>query len=66
VLVHPQAAAFLAPLRAMLPFAAGASLIAEDVLVMRVVAADGFALRETLVPVLMLLNETLLPKSWRL
>lgn len=66
VLVHPQAAAFLAPLRAVLPLSAGASLIAQDVLVMRLVAADGFALRQTLVPALMLLNETLLPKSWRL
>ncbi|EAR52769.1 urease accessory protein UreD [Oceanicola granulosus HTCC2516] len=66
VLVHPGAAAHLAPVRAALPATAGASLLADDVLVVRHLAADSFPLRRDLLPVLERLGETPLPTSWRL
>ena len=62
----PEAEAQLAPIRAMLPGTAGASLVAQDLLVMRVLAADGFDLRRTLIPVLDRLSGNRLPRSWRL
>ncbi len=66
VLVHPGAATRLAPVRAALPRSAGASLIAEDVLVIRHLAEDSFALRRDLLPLLERLSDTPLPISWRL
>lgn len=67
VLVQAGAAARLSGVRALLrQHTGGASLLAEDVLVLRLVAADSFVLRQTLVPVLGLLNDTPLPRSWRL
>ena len=64
--VAPDAEAHLAPLRAGLPATGGASLLAPDMLVMRVLAEDGFALRQTLLPVLDRLSRDTLPASWRL
>lgn len=64
--VSPGAAGRLDALRALLDTQGGASLLAEDTLVMRVLAEDGFALRRTLLPVLDLLTENTLPQSWRL
>lgn len=49
-----------------LPDTAGASLIHDDVMIMRALAYDGFALRQTLVPILDTLTGDTLPKSWRL
>ncbi len=66
VLVGADAASQLGHLRRMLPQAAGASLIAQDVLVVRHLAADGFELRRDLVPVLDHLTDNSLPISWRL
>ncbi|MEO0750448.1 MAG: urease accessory protein UreD [Pseudomonadota bacterium] len=63
---HPQAAARHADLIGMLPATAGASLLQEDLLVLRVLAADGFDLRKTLLPILDLLTGNTLPASWRL
>jgi urease accessory protein len=67
-LVHvaPDAEAHLDPLRATLPQGAGVSLLAADMLALRVVAADGFALRAALLPVLDRLSHNTLPVSWRL
>jgi len=45
---------------------AGVSLIAPDTLVARVLASDGFALRQRLLPVLDRLTGNTLPRSWRL
>ncbi len=64
--VAPDAEAQLAPLRGGLPATAGASLLAPDVLSVRLVAADGFDLRATLLPVLDRLSRNTLPASWRL
>ncbi len=66
VLVRPDAASQLAPIRAALPATAGASMIADDTLVMRQLAPDGYALRRTLVPILQRLTNNTLPTSWRL
>ena len=66
LLVAPEAESHLAPLRALLPGAAGASLPAPDLLVLRLLARDGHDLRRTLLPVLDRLTGGDLPKSWRL
>ncbi len=64
VYVAPGAEAQLAPLRAMLPDTAGASLIGDDVLALRLLAVDGYALRQTLIPILSRLTGGDLPKCW--
>ncbi|MFK7870758.1 MAG: urease accessory protein UreD [Roseobacter sp.] len=64
--VAPDAAAHLDPLREMLGETAGASLLADDVLTARVLAADGFLLRRALLPALDRLTHHKLPISWRL
>lgn len=64
--VAPDAGAHLAGLRAALPPGAGASLLADDVLAFRCLAAGGFDLRRVLLPVLDILTGNTLPASWRL
>ena len=64
VFVHPSAEAKLDPLRALLPDAAGASLLGDDILVARILASDSFKLREGLLPVLRLLNSDQIPRCW--
>lgn len=66
VLVDPRAAGLLNAVRTLLPHSAGASLLDEDLLVIRQLAPDSFELRRTLVPLLELLTQNNLPKSWRL
>lgn len=66
VYIAPDAGAHLAALRALLPAAAGASLIRPGVLAARLVAADGLALRRILIPVLERLRGAALPKVWSL
>ncbi|WP_274836953.1 urease accessory protein UreD [Phaeobacter gallaeciensis] len=66
VLAHPRAESWLEPLRAMLPGTGGVSLLAKDLLVLRLLAADGFDLRQTLVPILDRLLPDGLPRAWRL
>ena len=66
VLVSPDAGQHLSSIRADLPATAGASLIAPDSLAMRLLAADGFALRASLLPLLDRLTGGALPRSWRL
>ncbi len=58
--------ALLAPIRAMLPHTGGASLIASDTLVLRLLASDAFELRRSLLPILERLTQASLPISWRL
>ncbi len=48
------------------PESCGASLIADDVLLARFVAKDGFALRRDLIPVIEALSDAPLPRVWRL
>ena len=64
ILVDPLAETHLDDLRALLPDTAGASLLAKDVLVLRLLAPDSFTLRKVLVPVLRLLNDTEIPRCW--
>lgn len=66
VMVAPDAEAHLTPIRAILPVTAGASMIGQDILVMRFLATDSFDLRRTLMPVLDRLTQNTLPTSWRL
>lgn len=66
VYVAPDAEARLGAARDLLPGTAGASLLAPDVLVMRVLAPDGFALRRALVPIIRLLNHDEIPRPWML
>ena len=49
-----------------LPDTAGASLIADDVLLIRFLARDSFALRRDLIPVIEALTSALIPRVWRL
>lgn len=62
----PEAEAHLDPIRAMLPPAAGVSLVRDGVLILRALAEDGYGLRRTLIPVLDRLSGDALPRSWRL
>lgn len=64
VYVAPDAAAHLTPVRDTLPGTAGASLIGDDVLALRILAPDSFALRAHLIPVLNRLNRGPLPRCW--
>jgi len=64
VYVAPDAEAHLAPLRALLPRTGGASLLAPDILVARILATDSFDLRHSLVPILRQLSAGALPRSW--
>lgn len=66
VFAGPEAQALLDPLRALLPETAGASLLAPDLLVARIVARDSFALRQCLVPAIRLLNSDEIPRPWML
>ena len=64
LLVVGDAAARLDPLRALLPETGGASLIRDDLLFLRALAPDGFALRRALVPILEYLTANNLPRCW--
>lgn len=64
VMVAANAESHLPTLRAALPDTGGASLIGKDVLVMRVLAEDGFALRTILLPILKCLNQGDFPRCW--
>jgi urease accessory protein len=64
VYVAPDAGARLAPLRALLPATAGASLIRETLLCIRILAPDSFVLRQSLIPILNRLTGDDLPRTW--
>lgn len=64
VLVSDWAEAHLEPVRQMLPESAGASLLQQDVLVLRMLAEDGFTLRQSLIPILDRLSGGPLPRCW--
>ena len=66
VLVDPTAKAMLAGVHALLPSSAGASLLADNILVVRLLCADSFALRNALLPILKHLTHNAVPKIWRL
>jgi urease accessory protein len=64
VLVDRTAESHLRHLQDTLPATGGASLIAQDTLVMRLLAEDGYALRQSLLPILHRLNGAPLPRCW--
>jgi len=66
VMVAPDAASHLGPVRALLPHTAGAGMLHDDVLIIRLPGLDGFDMRQTLIPVLEHLSNHSLPTSWRL
>ncbi len=66
VYAGPDAETFLAPLRALLPETAGASLVRAGLLAARLLAPDSYTLRQSLVPALKLLNHDEIPKPWML
>lgn len=66
VFVDPYAAKHLDACRALLPQTGGASLLADNVLVLRLLATDSFALRTILLPLLQQLTHNTVPKNWRL
>lgn len=66
VYVGPRAEVLLEQVRAALPATGGASLLAPDLLTIRILADDSFLLRRSLVPIIERLTDTALPKSWSL
>ena len=66
VMIEPDAKRHLSTVRSLLPQTAGASMLAEDVLVVRQLATDSFELRRNLIPILNHLTQNTLPLSWRL
>jgi urease accessory protein len=66
ILAGPDAAAMLDTVRALLPPTAGASLVRDGILFVRILARDGFVLRQSLIPVIERLTGAALPKVWRL
>jgi urease accessory protein len=49
-----------------LPDCSGANLVADDLLLVRLLAQDGFALRRQLIPVIEALSDAPIPRVWRL
>jgi urease accessory protein len=66
VFVDPNAQNMLSACRDVLPQTAGASLLSDRVLVVRLLAQDSFALRKALLPILKLFTNDTVPKNWRL
>ncbi|MCV3274312.1 urease accessory protein UreD [Roseobacter sinensis] len=66
ILVSPEAEGARGSVRALIGETGGASLLQPGVLAMRLLACDGFELRQRLVPVLDRLTHNTLPTSWRL
>jgi urease accessory protein len=66
VFVDRHAADKLIAVRQCLPLSGGASLLAENVMVIRLLSVDSFVLRRTLLPILDILTDHMVPKNWRL
>lgn len=66
VFIGADAHRMLVPCRELLPETAGASLLANNTLVVRMLAADSYALRTALLPILTLFTNDTVPKNWRL
>lgn len=64
LLVAADADRFLDPVRALMPPTGGTSLIRDGVLFTRLMASDGYTLRQTLVPLIELLSAAPVPKTW--
>ena len=66
VLVKPNAKLLLEPVRALLPQKAGASLLNDNILVVRMLPQDSHEMRTATFPILTLLTHNTVPKNWRL
>ena len=66
VLFDRDASQLFDRIRAVLPETAGASLLRDDLLVVRGLACDSFELRKALLPILTILTNDAVPKNWRL
>ncbi|MEJ6399136.1 urease accessory protein UreD [Yoonia sp. 208BN28-4] len=66
VVVRPDAAADLAPIRQILSPHGYATQLRETVVVGRILCADSFVLRQALMPLLDMLTANRPPKNWRL
>ena len=64
VFCAPEGEAHLDPIRDLLPETGGASLLRPDLLVVRHLARDSHALRQSLVPILTRLRGQPLPRPW--
>lgn len=64
IYVAPDAESHLQNVRALLPLQGGASLLQSDVLHIRLLAQDSFVLRQSLIPILRVLNDAQLPRVW--
>lgn len=64
VLLASPAAAGFADIE--LPAGAGASLIADDLLLIRLLARDGYTMRQNLIPLVEALSAAPIPRVWRL
>ena len=62
----PDAAAYISKARSYLNATSGCSLLGADLCVLRLLAVDGFALRQMMLPILDLFTQNSLPKCWRL
>ncbi|MFT4700811.1 MAG: urease accessory protein [Yoonia sp.] len=66
VFFNAHAADHLQSVRRLLPDTAGASLISDTLMTIRILAEDSFALRQALLPILDLLTDNAMPKNWKL
>ena len=66
VLVDKMAKAMIDGVRTLLPSSGGASLLADNILAIRLLCTDSFALRTALHPILTHLTQNAVPKNWRL
>ena len=66
VLVDQMAKAMIDGVRALLPSSGVASLLADNILVIRLLCYDSFALHTALLPILTQLTHNAVPKNWRL
>ncbi|WP_322894063.1 MULTISPECIES: urease accessory protein UreD [unclassified Yoonia] len=64
LLAAPSAAGLAGALH--LPATAGASLLSDDLLLIRLLSADGFTLRRDLIPLIEALSAAPIPRVWRL
>lgn len=62
----PDAHTRLSAVRALMPATGGASLLADDLLVGRIMAADSYLLRRSLIPIIERLSGAAVPRTWRL
>lgn len=66
VFSSPIASAVLPKIRLLLNDTSGASLVQDQLMIARLIAADGMTLRRMLIPIIAEITQTDLPKTWRL